>query len=225
MKLIFILSTLWLFSALSVCAQHADDNRYEGTGLQAYLEFCLSQREAMQKKSTDQLRECIEESTQSEFRFNDVRILMQELGDDLEEVIVPGVPKVSMEYTPDYVDQLLMHDTDYRDDELEGPALMRDAEAANCLYTHKALGPKQAGVYRIQCAGENRLICVPSPDGLVSVNVSSESGMDEPLNLDNTATDERPYTDIAWEMDDEGSVLITVRNLSDKPISFVLAME
>ena len=173
MKLRFILSTLWLLSALSVCAQHADDNRYEGTGLQAYLEFCLSQREAMQKKSTDQLRECIEESTQSEFRFNDVRILMQELGDDLEEVIVPGVPKVSMEYTPDYVDQLLMHDTDYRDDELEGPALMRDAEAANCLYTHKALGPKQAGVYRIQCAGENRLICVPSPDGLVSVNVSS----------------------------------------------------
>lgn len=201
--------------------EEADDD----SPLQAYLDFCLYQREAMLKKSADQLRECIEESTQSDFRFNDIPIRLEDISDEILDVDAPPVRRPKMLYTPDFVDMLLMHDTDYRDAELEGPALMRDTSSSNCFYAHRVLGPKQTGTYRFKCLGNTRLICVPSPDGLVSVSVASESGVTEPFKLDDTATDETPYTDMAWEMDEEGTVLVTVRNTSEKEVSFVLATE
>lgn len=221
-----------LFTAMLLacaCGMKAQDdqNPNEGTGLQAYLEYCLYQREAMARKSTQQLRECIEESTQSDFRFNDVPIRMNNISDDIEEVDVPKGNKVEMYFTPDYVDELLMHDTDYRDEELEGPALMRDTEleVPNCMYTHQALDVDQSGTYRIECSGRTRLICVPDPNGLVSVTVTSESGTDQPFKLEDKATPDTPYTDCAWNMTSTGTVLIKVTNLSKQKVSFVLAMD
>lgn len=216
--------TLFLL-ACTLTMQAQEDNPYEGTPLQAYLDYCLYQREAMTKKSTEQLRECIEESTESDFRFNDVRIRLSDITDYLEKVDVPKGNKVETYYTPDFVDELLMHDTDYRDDELEGPALMREVESPNCMYAHQALGVGQSGTYRIECYGPTRLICVPDPEGLISVTITSESGTDQPFTLEDKATTESPYTDCAWEMTDKGSVLIKVTNLSNKKVSFVMAMD
>ncbi|MCR4613809.1 MAG: hypothetical protein K5778_07390 [Bacteroidaceae bacterium] len=219
----FLLTALFLIT-LPLQAQEAD-NRYEGTALQAYLEYCLFQREAMTKKSTKLLRECIEESTESDFRFNDIPIRLSDITDDIETVEAATPSKVEMYYTPDYVDELLMHDTDYRDDELEGPALMRDVQASNCMYTHQALGAGQTGLYRIPCVGHTRLICVPAPDRLISVQVTSESGVAEPFTLSDQATRDTPYTDCAWDMDQQGSVLLRVTNLSKKNTSFVIATD
>lgn len=220
-----IFVTILLFACACSLQAQDEQNPYEGTALQAYLEYCLYQREAMTKKSTRQLRECIDESTESDFRFNDVHIRLFDIGTDIEAVDVPQAGKVEMYFTPDYVDELLMHDTDYRDAELEGPALMRDVETPNCMYTHQALGPAQTGLYRIPCTGHTRLICVPAPDRLVSVQVTSESGVQEAFTLEDAATAETPYIDCAWDMDQPGTVLIRITNLSKKTATFVLAMD
>ena len=222
MKTIFTL--LLLAGSLTALAQD-EQSPYEGTPLQAYLEFCLYQREAMTKKSTEQLRECIEESTESDFRFNDVAIRLYDFTNDIEAVETTKGVKVDTYYTPDYVDELLMHDTDYRDAELEGPALMRDTEIANCMYAHQALAGGASGTWRIHCEGKTRLVCVPSPNGLVSVEITSESGVNQPFTLEDKATKDSPYTDCAWEMDEQGTVLVKVTNLSNKNVSFVLATE
>ena len=221
----------WIFCAVLLMAAgklaaQDEDGRFEGTGLQAYLEFCLWQREAMLKKSADQLRECIEESTESDFRFNDVHIRLADMnGYNFENTDPTMRNKVTMWFTPDYVDELLMHDTDYRDAELEGPALMREVMEPNCCYAHKALDAGQEATYRLHCYGPTRLICVPSPDGLIAVTVRSEGEVEEPFELKDEATDDNPYTDFFWERDGELYVLVTVRNLSQKAVTFVMATD
>ena len=60
---------------------------------------------------------------------------------------------------------------------------------------------------------------------LLSVHITSESGVAEPFTLDDKATQDNPYTDCAWDMDEKGTVLIKVTNLTDKNISFVFATD
>ena len=187
--------------------------------LHAYLDFCLTEREALNPLDCRKLEKCIEESDATAFRFQNTDIVLgaNTTFKDLEEGKAPWLPRHAYFY-PEYVDSILM--SCVLPENIDEPVMKRGSE--NCFIQHRALEGHQKGVYSYEGEGDMQLFVV-ADYGHVKVSVSNETGAAHPFDLSAESTDALPAAVLQWEMPDAGKVIVTVENLSDQSIGFVVA--
>ena len=217
-RLSLILSLL--LCQLSYClAQELDP------AMQAYLDFCLLEREALSSNPIDcaKLERCIEEGDRDNFVFNDQTI---HLAPNATFRSITTRDSVSMSghavFKPWFVDSILVSCI-MPDELIDEPTLKRGADE-NCFAEHRALKAHGKGTYTFQGTGDMQLFVVADNGGLVRVRANNPRSASYKFDHRAEATVERPAAVLRWDMGDaEGDIIVTVENLSDKPVGFVIA--
>lgn len=217
-RLLFTLSLI-AFQFSYCLAQELDP------AMQAYLDFCLLEREALSSSPIDctKLERCIEEGDRDNFVFNNQRI---RLAPNATFRTIASRDSVSLTghaiFKPWYVDSVLVSCI-MPDELIDEPTLKRGADE-NCFVEHRALKAHGRATYSFEGTGDMQLFVVADNGGLVRVRVSNGRQTATKFAYRAEATDEHPAAVLRWDMgDDEGDIIVTVENLSNKPVGFVLA--
>lgn len=219
MKRLSIILSL-LLSQLSLClAQELDP------AMQAYLDFCLLEREALSASPIDcsKLERCIEEGDRDNFIFQGQRI---SLAPNATFRTVAARDSVGMTghaiFKPWFVDSVLV--SCIMPDELIDEPMLKRGSGDNCFAEHRALKARGRATYAFQGSGDMQVFAVADCGGLLRVTVSSPRAAAYKFRHQAEATAERPAAVLRWDMgDDYGDIIVTVENLSNRAVGFVFA--
>lgn len=187
--------------------------------VQAYLDFCLAEREALNPLDCKKLEKCIEESDATSFVFHGTKIELayNSTFKDLTKETTSSMSNHAY-FRPQYIDSVLI--SCVVPENIDEPTMKRGAD--NCYIQHRALSAHGKAKYSYEGAGDMQLFVV-ADYGHVKVNVFNDTGAKHPFNLTAESTDSYPAAVLKWEMPDGGKVIIMVENLSDKSVGFVIA--
>lgn len=178
--------------------------------METFLNVCLKLREGIEKRNVNTLNECISAFNELELaefdRFKSV--------DNSGEVPIEG----HLLFRPDYVDSLLIYDMNLAAIRIDAPTLLR-AAPFDCKLTHRALAPHSKGVYSTKGSGERELLVVAENGGRINLFVSDETNH---IQIEDTAPNGKEAAWVSWKMNRFGTYTITIKNTSDKAISFVI---
>ena len=189
--------------------------------VQAYLDFCLQARTAMAQRDVAKLEECLAESDKANFVFHGTNI---KLSPNASFEAVDSAALVSMEghqvFETWYVDSLLLG--------IENPSIidapvMKRATVNNCFVEHRAIDAHGKCVFKYEGGGDMQLFALAERDGLLRVTVENVKGAAEKFHHTATGTADSPAAKLQWQLENDGQVLLTVENLGDKAVSFVVA--
>lgn len=219
MKRLFILFALLVAHVTFSVAQQLDP------AMQAYLGFCLLEREALSSNPIDcaKLERCIEEGDRDNFVFNDQRI---RLAPNATFRTISSRDSIALAghavFKPWYVDSVLVSCI-MPDELIDEPTLKRGADE-NCFVEHRALKAHGRATYAFMGMGDMQLFVVADNGGLTRVSVRNAAQAANKFSYKAEATAENPAAVLRWDMgEDEGEIIVTVENLTAKPIGFVIA--
>ena len=215
MKMRIAMLTLCAALTSAIYAQHPDLDK----PLQAYLDFCLAEREALNPLDCSKLEKCIEESTPMSFIYHGTKI---ELADNYTFIDLTPETTSTMKshayFRAEYIDSVLIDCV--LPENIDDPHMLRGAD--NCYIKHRALEAHGKGMYSYEGAGDMQLFVV-ADHGHVKVNVCNETGASQAFDLTAESIDSFPAAVLKWEMPATGKVIVNIENLSDKPAGFVIA--
>ena len=186
--------------------------------MQAYLEFCLAERAALNPLDCGKLEGCIAESDATSFRYHGTTIVLGRNStlEDLERG--DGEPLGGHAFfRAEYIDSVL---TDcVMPEGIDEPVMKRGEE--NCFIVHRTLGAHGKGVYRFE-GGEDMELFVVADFGHVRVSVRNDEGSGVVFSEVAESSEELPAAVLKWRMG-IGRIVVTVENVSDRGIGFVIA--
>lgn len=186
--------------------------------LQAYLDFCLAERAALKPLDCQKLEACIAESDATSFRYHGTTIVLGE-NSTLEDLGTEQVEPLRGHafFRVEYIDSVL---TDcVMPENIDEPVMKRGEE--NCFIVHRALAAHGKGVYRFEGADDMQLFVV-ADFGHVRVSVRNEEGSNEAFSQTAESNNSLEAAVLKWKMN-AGKILVTVENLADTEIGFVIA--
>lgn len=222
MKLRFFFLTTLLPQLLAMEAQTSGNNVSLDAPMQSYLDFCLEERAAAYPVlNCQRMEQLVEESDRYRFLYKGNEIILSPnmtLTEESENSVVST--KGHLLFQPDFIDSVLVECS--MPDIIGELTVMRGGES-NCFITHHMLDAHAIGKYSYIGSGDMQLFAVADNGGLVKLTVSSGSGAKETFKYQDTATEKHPAAVLHWLMQSEGKVCVTVENISDHPVRFVLA--
>ena len=214
MKKRIVILTLCVAMTSAIYAQHPALDR----PLKAYLDFCLAEREALNPLDCSKLERCIEESDAISFVYHGTKIVLAENSTFKDLTCDTVSMKNHAFFRPEYIDSVLIDCV--VPENIDEPTMKRGTE--NCYIQHRALEALGKGVYSYEGAGDMQLFVV-ADYGYVRVTVCNEAGAAQSFNMTAESTESFPAAVLKWEMSDVGKVIITIENMSEKPVGFVIA--
>lgn len=217
MKKISLMSILFLhiFAGISVAQESVLSKQ-----MAIYRDFCLKVREGVELKDVQILKECIAEwnGDASTVTFQGQTVQLTDFDrfyvmDDSDETTLEG----HLLYRPEFVDSLIVYDINLANHYIEKPLTMRTSY--DCKFVHRALAPRGKGVYSSKGSGNRELLVVAENGGAVNLYVSDERNN---IQRSDASSQGKTAAWVCWEMDRFGTYTITIENISDKEISFVI---
>lgn len=227
--IILILSAL----PLGIKAQNEQSSSLS-PDMEAFKDYCIRVANAAVTCNTDDLSSCIEKWEPAEYDgdgnltkaekliYNNEELEYTAFS-DLVDVDVSNEEILGMHFgfLPEAVDNWITNKCEAV--ELADANMLR-GDAVNFEYTVRALKPQCKATYSTRSAGDIELFVVAENGGKITLAIHSVEKKNGEITNETTLSDLNggQSAQLAWSMDRNGDIEITVENLTEKEISFIM---
>ena len=236
MKRIFVL-IIGAITMLPFCVYSQEQDIELSKPMIAFKSYCLEVRNAVQQRDLNALIECIRDWQPADtidnkiipetFYYNNVHIVYGLLGDFTCVDSLPEIPLGKhLKFLPFDVDNMITND--FVSVEINSASLLRDKKKkSNCKYAIRTLPPKEKRTYKTFGANDIEMFVVAENGGLINMYVHAlernfEMEIVNETFLSDTAPEGKPYAQLKWNMYYSGDIEVTVENMTDNEVSFIL---
>lgn len=219
-KIIALVLDIILFSGI-VSAQ---DSIRLSHKMELFKEYCIRVSNAAAQCDVDELIDCISQwepaskpmDEYERFRYRNILLKCKTL--EMMDNDITGDTSVLGHnlFMPQYVDSLIVNKCEPM--EIMPPELLRGV--GDLLYAIRAVKKRSKVSYTVyDCGGNVEIFVVAEKGGMINLYVTDEETSHTYSDVTPTG---RSYAQLKWNMPLSGDITVTIENVSDIPISFII---
>ena len=220
-----IIQTLIVISVLFPNIVMAQDSVSLSPKMELFKEYCLRVSKAAANCDVDELIDCISQwepdvKGKEQFKYRNTLLnctpMAYDTIDKSGETSIYG----HNQFMPEYVDSLIVNKC--MPMEIVAPPLLRSRNVFECAYLVQTIKPHGKVSYLVfDCADDIELFVVSENGGMLNLYVKDEENSH---TYSDTSPDGKPCVQLKWNMYYSGDIEVTIENLSENAISFIMVM-
>ena len=193
--------------------------------MELFKEYCLRVSKAAANCDVDELIDCISQwepnvNGKEQFKYKNKLLNCTPMSvsnvDNSGEASIYG----HNQFMPEYVDSLIVNKC--MPMEIIEPPLLRANNLFECTYLVRAIKPKSKVSYILyDCADDIELFFVSENGGLLNLYVKDDENS---KTYSDITPDGKPCVQLKWNMYYSGDIEVTIENVTDNEVSFILVM-
>ena len=203
----------------------AQDSTRLSSKMEMFKEYCRRVANGFEQRNVDELIDCISQwmmpknGKEECFVYRDTLLRCKPMDIEDEDFDSVIMPEGHLLFMPAYIDTLIIND--FESINTFSVVSLCRGENYDCMYAIRALAAHDKASYIVyDCAKITELFVIPEFGGMINLYVEDKENSH---SYSDTAPDGKMYAQLKWDIPIlSGKITVTVENVSNKEISFIL---